>query len=537
MNKLMSRFMFFWVFLSVLSFAIVTSSAYAATFIVDSTSDVVDASPGDGSCDDGSGNCTLRAAIMEANALSGADTITLPAGTYTLTITGVDEDSAATGDLDITTDITINGDGSSTTVIDANGIDRVFQVPSVGGASATLNNLKVTGGDSTASTVQYGGGISATKGLTLNNVVVDNNAGGTSGGGVYCASSCFLTDSTVSNNTVNGDGAGVYGGYYGYLVLRRSTVSGNTTGNARYGGGIFSNCPIDISYSTISGNTAYKGGGIYLSDGTGNISSLAATTITNNASTHSTGQGGGLYLYQTLLLDTYRTLIAGNGETYSITTPDLYIDDINSDFGSSGCNLIGNIGNSATFTEDTDDQVGTSVSPIDAKLDVLADNGGATQTHALLSGSPAIDGCSSATGAGTDQRGVSGPVDGDSDGTATWDIGSYEFEPSPSFTVSAISGDTGEDGTTATFTVKLNTQPTANVTIGVSSSDTGEGTVDKSSLTFTSTNWNANQTVTVTGINDDLVDGDQAYTIVLGAASSTDGNYDNLNPSDVSVTC
>ena len=104
------------------------------------------------------------------------------------------------------------------------------------------------------------------------------------------------------------------------------------------------------------------------------------------------------------------------------------------------------------------------------------------------------------------------------------------------FTVSSISGNTTEAGGTATFTVKLSSQPTANVTIGVSSSDTTEGTVSPSLLTFTSANWNANQTVTVTGVNDSLDDGNQSYTVVLAAASSSDSGYSGLNPNDVSVT-
>jgi len=104
------------------------------------------------------------------------------------------------------------------------------------------------------------------------------------------------------------------------------------------------------------------------------------------------------------------------------------------------------------------------------------------------------------------------------------------------FTVSSISGNTTEAGGTATFTVKLSIQPTANVTIGVSSSDTTEGTVSPSLLTFTSANWNENQTVTVTGVNDSLDDGNQSYTVVLAAASSSDSGYSGLNPNDVSVT-
>ena len=66
---------------------------------------------------------------------------------------------------------------------------------------------------------------------------------------------------------------------------------------------------------------------------------------------------------------------------------------------------------------------------------------------------------------------------------------------------------TTEAGGTATFTVVLNTQPTADVTIALSSSDTTEGTVGPASLTFTTANWNAAQTVTVTGVDDAVVDG------------------------------
>ncbi len=106
----------------------------------------------------------------------------------------------------------------------------------------------------------------------------------------------------------------------------------------------------------------------------------------------------------------------------------------------------------------------------------------------------------------------------------------------PGFTVSAISGNTTEAGGTATFTVVLNSQPTANVTIGLSSSDTTEGTVSPNSLVFTSANWNSAQQVTVTGVNDNLDDGDVMYTIVTAAATSSDGNYTGLNAADVSVT-
>jgi len=104
------------------------------------------------------------------------------------------------------------------------------------------------------------------------------------------------------------------------------------------------------------------------------------------------------------------------------------------------------------------------------------------------------------------------------------------------FSVSAISGNTTEAGGTATYTVVLNTEPTATVTTGITSSDTGEGTVSPASLEFTALDWATPQTVTVTGVNDDIDDGDIAYTLVNAAATSADGNYSGLNPADVSAT-
>jgi hypothetical protein len=107
----------------------------------------------------------------------------------------------------------------------------------------------------------------------------------------------------------------------------------------------------------------------------------------------------------------------------------------------------------------------------------------------------------------------------------------------PGVTVTPTAGlTTTEAGGTATFTVVLNTQPTADVTIGLSSSDTTEGTVSPTSLTFTTANWNTARTVTVTGVDDLVVDGNVAYTIVTAAATSTDTAYAGVNAADVSVT-
>lgn len=80
--------------------------------------------------------------------------------------------------------------------------------------------------------------------------------------------------------------------------------------------------------------------------------------------------------------------------------------------------------------------------------------------------------------------------------------------------VNAIRRDTGEDGTQAVITVRLTSKPTDDVTIDVSSSDETEGTVDTSYLIFTTGNWNAYQEVTVTGEDDDEIDGDQRLRLL-----------------------
>ena len=115
----------------------------------------------------------------------------------------------------------------------------------------------------------------------------------------------------------------------------------------------------------------------------------------------------------------------------------------------------------------------------------------------------------------------------------------------PSVTITGPTGTSGasgasgltttETGGTATFTVVLNIWPTAAVTISVSSSDITEGTVAPQSLTFTATNWNIPQTVTITGVDDNIDDGDQNYKIVL-AATSDQPDYNGINLPEVLVT-
>lgn len=106
----------------------------------------------------------------------------------------------------------------------------------------------------------------------------------------------------------------------------------------------------------------------------------------------------------------------------------------------------------------------------------------------------------------------------------------------PGITVSPTSGLAVTEGlATDTFTVVLDSEPTANVVIGLSSGDATEGSVSPASLTFTAGNWNTPQTVTVTGVNDFIIDGNRTFSILTAAATSADSNYNGMDAADVSV--
>lgn len=158
-------------------------------------------------------------------------------------------------------------------------------------------------------------------------------------------------------------------------------------------------------------------------------------TLTQNSVTGSTGSsndgqgiGGGMYPDITATFNIGNTIVAGN--TASTSSP-----DASGTFTSQGHNLVGNGDNSTGFTG-TGDQVGTTGSEIDPKLGPLAYNGGPTQTHALLTSSPALDAGNNAfsdtAGLTTDQRAVARKLDSasDADTTQTVDIGSFEADPS-----------------------------------------------------------------------------------------------------------
>ncbi|MCH7720172.1 MAG: hypothetical protein IH988_04170, partial [Planctomycetes bacterium] len=261
---------------------------------VTTTDDVLDA---------GDGVVSLREAVIEANALAGDDTISVPAGTYTLSIAGTGENAAATGDLDITDNLTITGAGACQTIIDANGIDRVFHV--FGGVSADISGVTITGGS--VNGTEDGAGILNLGTLTVTDSTITANAaaGHNSGGGGIdneVDATLMVTGSTISNNVANDGGGGI--GNNGDLTVINSTISGNTNPNdgvgdpgSDAGGGIgnFEFGTATIINSTISNNSAAFAGGGLINENVAVEVNVGNTIIAGNTTVGSGPDVGGAF--------------------------------------------------------------------------------------------------------------------------------------------------------------------------------------------------------------------------------------------------
>ena len=395
-------------FLFTLAWFVTTLPAAAATFTVNDTADAVDAVPGDGTCATAGSTCTLRAAIQEANAHTGPDTIMLPAGAYLLTIAGQAEDAAATGDLDITDDLTIAGASTDSTILDGNGIDRIFDVFNTAShveiSGLTIRNGNPGPGAGGLSTAGYGGGIYNSSVLALSNVIVTTNTAAVNGGGIENDGDITLIDCVVSGNSAAAFGGGIDSALTASLT--NVTVSGNMSGAA---GGIGNDSEMMLGNVTVSGNTAmFTGGGIQ-NDVT---ATLANVTIADNGA--QSGGGSGFY---NLGHATFGYVIVANGPSGDNCAG-------SGSLTSQGHNL--DSGNTCGFGGPGD------LADMDPQLGPLQDNGGSTPTQALSPGSPAIDaGGNDCPPPATDQRGLSRPEDGNGDGIAACDIGAYELGGSP----------------------------------------------------------------------------------------------------------
>ena len=390
---------------------------HAATITVNGNGDTVSVD----------GICTLREAMLNANANSlagsadciagaGADTIGFNLGmSTTITLSG-SQLPAITGPL------TIDGSTAVSLTLDGNNASGIFLITP--GAQVTLTALTVENGNAINGAIQNGGVLHLSNATVINNVSqvgggiynigyltvmnssIISNTGAAGGGGIYNFSgSVEMVDSSVLyNKTTNtsldgGGGISTHGNSVSIasVTITGSTIASNTS--ALRGGGIFNDSAstLVIRNSTISGNNAVDGGGIFNSGVIAGMD-LGYATIADNLASAGTG---GVALQAGSASSLIGTIIAGNTGT---TSNDCGGDVLNS----LGYNLIGDTtGCSITGS------IGTNVTNVAALLGPLADNGGSTLTHLPQPGSPALDvipfGLQVCNLSGTDQRGVARP--------------------------------------------------------------------------------------------------------------------------------
>jgi predicted outer membrane repeat protein len=316
------------------------------------------------------------------------------------------------GVLTLGKNVTIDGSNAPGLAISGGGSDRVFIIDP--GTTAMIKHLKVADGFGW----QLAGGILNNGKLTLDHVTLTNNIMATDagtywqgGGGIYTGQNgrLNLIDSTVSGNQAGWSGGGIYAFLNTTTTIVRSTISGNVSNDV--GGAIRSLGNMTITNSTISGNTAtgWHGGAIFMTDGDITINN---STIANNIAPDWGSSAIFIGNYDPSFVPTLTLVntIISNNQWYAC---EKFASGNEGNVVSLGHNLL----QDDSCNPDETDQIES-----DALLGHLADNGGPTLTHALLTGSPAIDAGDDTFCPGIDQRGVIRPQG------AHCDIGAYELE-------------------------------------------------------------------------------------------------------------
>jgi hypothetical protein len=440
-------------------------SAEAATFTVVNTNNA--------------GAGSLRDALLQANASQDADTIVFASGLtgtihlgstlniyYATDIQGPGADKITVSGGNSVRDfnagcifcptfpITISGltiaDGRA---VQGGGIAQLI-------ANLTVSDCVITGNTAfgTTSVNGSGGGIYDPNGsLTVKDSIVTGNTAeqnapyGGYGGGIFVSGNALsIQDSTLSGNHADNAGGAVEIVYNGPTLIEDTTVSGNsasgsspTNGN---GGGIEvigQHADVSINNSTLFGNQARYGGGLFASQPEGHQLTVRGSTIAGNSATIS--GGGGFRPPAATAPQLLDTII---GQNSGPTAPDL------SGTFDGAFSLIQNPAGAAI----NETVPGSNITGADPQLGPLANNGGPTATMALTATSPAVDKGSS-FGLAADQRGVLRPIDfpaiADSGATGAdgADIGAFELQPSNAFKLGKLRKNKQKG--TAKLTVKL----------------------------------------------------------------------------------
>ena len=402
-------------------------------FVVTTTMDAPDVHPGDGICEAtaGSGDCTLRAAVMEANAVSGTADIEVGDGnTYVLTRPGSDDNTGVADDLDIAESVSINGHST----VDGNFADSVFDVHA---GTLFLDGLTITHGRAL-----LGGGIHVRSGAGLNvtNTVFTLNIADSVGGAINNEGSAVISDSQVLTNIAEGtlvlpdEGPNVpaFGGGIatsGALTVTRSTIADNVVSVTGAGSAIWAtgSARVDIESSTVHAN----GSPTNFSSARSAVEGTASTTATIRQSTIDEPAAPNLLEGSSFTI-VGSTLVAGTGPygPGNVVGPDTTATLAGAALQSPGAvcapraHVTSNQYNAASDAtcglQSTGDLQSAALN-----LGPLTNHGGTTQTRLPQVGSPLIDKIPPntadlcASGA-VDQRGVSRPA-----GTSC-DIGSVE---------------------------------------------------------------------------------------------------------------
>jgi CSLREA domain-containing protein len=400
------------------------ADAGAATFTVTSAADLVDVNPGDGTCATSSGSCTLRAAIMESNATPSADTIALAGGTHVLSIAGIDEDAAATGDLDIVAPVSILSPAGVPTTVDANGIDRVFDIRT-SATSVVFSGLVVRGGTATTAQSAWGGGIASTASTLFQCeycIVEDNDAN--TGGGIYAVGGeVRLLFSVVRHNraldvgATNPEGAGIRR-VGGPLRIERSAVYENTTSVTGFSSKAAissNNADLAVFSSTISDNTIAG-----IDGGNGNV-------VLQNVTLASNGEAG-LRWFDGSAANSYAVFVRNSAISGHADGDCLLVLDSAALADVDGHNLDsdGSCGLSAAPAFGNFPHTDPGLGPLDTSLALPArvpNPGSVLVDH----GSPAVQGTGDPDACfPLDQAGNPRMLDGDGDGAGRCDIGAIE---------------------------------------------------------------------------------------------------------------